>query len=43
MTDETVCVNIKDFVGLKPKIYSFLKDAGDEHKNVVIKISRSEW
>ena len=42
MTDETVGFNIKDFVGLKPKIYSFLKDAGDGHKNVVTTIIHSE-
>ena len=43
MTDETVGFNIKDFVGLKPKMYSFLKDESDEHKNVVTTISHSEW
>ena len=42
ITDETVCVNIKDFVGLMPKMYSFLKDAGDGHRNVVTTIIHSE-
>ena len=32
MKDETVGVAIKEFVGSKPKIYSFLADGSSEHK-----------
>ena len=32
MKDETAGVMIEEFVGLKPKIYSFLVDENSEHK-----------
>ena len=32
MEEETVCVAIEEFVGLKPKMYSFLVDDNKEHK-----------
>ena len=32
MKDETAGVAIKEFVGLKPKTYSFLVDDSNEHK-----------
>ena len=32
MKDETVGVGIKEFLGLKPKIHSFLVDDNSEHK-----------
>ena len=32
MKDETAGVAIKEFVGLKPKMYSFLVDDSSEHK-----------
>ena len=32
MKDETAGVTIEEFVGLKPKIYSFLVDENSEHK-----------
>ena len=32
MKDETAGVAIKEFVGLKPKMYSFLVDDNSEHK-----------
>ena len=32
MKDETACNAIKDFVGLKPKMYSFLEYNSSEHK-----------
>ena len=48
--DETVVVAIKDFVGLKPKMYSFLVDDNSEHdnekgvnKNVVERLIHSEY
>ena len=30
--DETACVAIKEFVGLKPKMYLYLVDDNSEHK-----------
>ena len=42
MKDETDGVTIKDFVGSKPKMYSFLTNEGIEHKNVVATISHSK-
>ena len=49
MKDETGGVAIKEFVGLKPKMYSFLID-NNEHKkakgvnkNVVATISHNEY
>ena len=49
MKDETAGVAIKEFVGLKPKMYSFLID-NNEHKkakgvnkNVVATISHNEY
>ena len=41
MKDETAGVAIKEFVGLKPKTYSFLVDDSNEHKKqrVWVKIS----
>ena len=49
MKDETGGITIEEFVGLKPKIYSFLVD-NNEHKiskgvnkNVVTTISRNEY
>ena len=32
MKDETAGVGIKEFVGLNPKMYSFLLDDSSEHK-----------
>ena len=50
MKDETAGVMIEEFVGLKPKIYSFLVDENSEHKkaksvnkNVAKKITHSEY
>ena len=50
MKDETAGVAIKEFVGLKPKIYSYLLDDNSEHKkakglnkNVVATISHNEY
>ena len=50
MKDETTGVAIKEFVGLKPKMYSFLVDKSSEHKkakcvnkNVVVTISHNEY
>ena len=49
MKDETEGVEIKAFVGLKPKMYSFLVDnsehrkAKDVNKNVVATISHNEY
>ena len=50
MKDETDRVAINEFVGLKPKMYSFLVDDGSEHKkakcvnkNVVATISHDEY
>ena len=48
MKNETVDVAIKELVGLKPKIYSFLVDDNSEHKkkgvdkNIVERITYSE-
>ena len=49
MKDETGGVTIKEFVGLKPKMYSFLVDDSSEHKktkgmnkNVVATISHNQ-
>ena len=41
MKDEARCVAIEEFVGLKPKMYSFLVDNNEtichnEHKNVLL-------
>ena len=50
MKDETAGVAIKEFVGLKPKMYSFLVDDSSEHKkaigvnkNVLSAISHNEY
>ena len=50
MKDETGGVAIEDFVGLRPKMYSFLVDHSSEHKkakgvnkNVVARISQNEY
>ena len=50
MKDKIVGVAIKEFVGLKPKMYSFLVDDSSEHKkgkgvnkNVVKKITQHEY
>ena len=50
MKDETDGVSIEQFVGLKPKMYSFLADGSSEHKktkgvnkNVVARISHNEY
>ena len=50
MKDETGGVTIKEFVGLKPKMYSFLVDDSSEHKktkgmneNVVATISHNQY
>ena len=50
MEDETAGVAIKEFVGLKLKMYSFLIDDSSEHKkaksvnkNVIATISRNEY
>ena len=32
LKDETAAVAIKEFVGLKPKMYSYLVDDNSEHK-----------
>ena len=32
MKDETAGVSIEEFLGLKPKLYSFLVDDSSEHK-----------
>ena len=42
MKDETAGVAIKEFVELKPKMYSFLVDDNSEHKRVSIKILLKE-
>ena len=49
MKDETAGVTIEEFLGLKPKIYSYLVNDNSEHKkvegvnrNVVAKISHNE-
>ena len=34
MKDETTGVAIEEFVGLKPKMYSYLVDDNNEHKKV---------
>ena len=50
MKNETVGVGIEEFVGLKPKMYSFLVDDSSEHKktegvnkNVVVTITHNEY
>ena len=50
MEDETGGVAMKEFVGLKPKVYSFLGDDNSEHKkakpvnrNVVATIGHNEY
>ena len=50
MKDETAGVAIEEFVGLKPKMYSFLVDDSSEHRNakgvnkdVVATISYDEY
>ena len=50
MKDETAGVAIEEFVGLKPKMYSYLVDDNSEHKkakgvnkNVVATISHNEY
>ena len=50
MKDETAGVAIKEFVELKPRMYSFLVDDSSEHKkarsmnkNVIATISHSEY
>ena len=50
MKDETAGVAIEDFVGLNPKMYSYLVDDNNEHKkakginkNVVATISHNEY
>ena len=50
MKDETTSVAIEEFVGLKPKMYSYLVDVNSErkkvvgvNKNVVATISRNEY
>ena len=50
MKDETAGVAIEEFVGLKPKMYSYLVDDNSEHKktkgvnkNVVATISYNEY
>ena len=42
MKDETAGVAIKEFVELKPKMYSFLVDDNSGHKRVSIKILLKE-
>ena len=32
MEDKTAVVDIKEFVGLKPKMYTFFVDGNSEHK-----------
>ena len=48
--DETGCLAIEEFVGLKPKMYSFLADDNSKHKkskgvnkNVVATVSHNEY
>ena len=50
MTDETAATAIAEFVGLKPKIYSYLVDKNNEHKrakvlnkNVFVTINHNEY
>ena len=50
MKDETGDIAIKEFIGLKPKMYSFLVDYNSEHKkakgvnkNIVAAISHHEY
>ena len=50
MKDKTGCIAIVGFIGLKPKMYSFLVDDNNEHKkakgvnrNVVVTISHNEY
>ena len=50
MKDETAGVSIEEFVGVKPKMYSFFVDDNSEHKqakgmnkNVVATVSRNEY
>ena len=50
MEDETAGVAIEEFVGLKPKMYSYLVDDNSEHKKVkgvnkilVARISHNEY
>ena len=50
MKDKTGCIAIVGFVGLKPKMYSFLVDDNNEHKkakgvnrNVAVTISHNEY
>ena len=50
MKDETAGVAVEDFVGLNPKMYSYLVDDNNEHKkakginkNVVATISHNEY
>ena len=50
MKDETACVAIEKFVGLKPKMYSYLVDNNSEHKktkgvirNIVAIMSHNEY
>ena len=50
MKDETAGVSIEEFVGLKPKMYSFFVDDNSEHKqakgmnkNFVATVSHNEY
>ena len=49
MKDETACVAMKEFVGLRPKMYSFLVDNSKHKKvkgvnrNIVATISHNEY
>ena len=50
MVDKTAGVAIEEFVGLKPKIYSYFVNGNSEHKkakgakrNVVATISHNEY
>ena len=50
MTDETASVVIGEFVGLKPKMYSYLVDDNSEHKkakgvnkNIAVTITHNEY
>ena len=50
MKDETAGVSVEEFVGLKPKMYSFFVDDNSEHKqakgmnkNVVATVSHNEY
>ena len=50
MKDETTGIAIKEFVGLQPKMYSFLVGHNSEHKtakcvneNIVATISHNEY